>query len=540
MVIYRVGINGAITRILKHDDRQPFARRAVKHSELAVELHLEAGEQTSLYIRYVRTASEPMALKLFGTHAYQEKIRNKAVFAAAFFSVLGTIILITLLGLPALGWRISLSYVFYVATVGLWYASVTGLFFSIAVPDFPVFGNRVVEAFAILVFVGFLNMGRVLFKYHEISPRYDKILVGVIAANLIVAALVLKTNIYDSPMLAHTVSILTAVSAILYVCNGIIAVRARKDGAVVMLIGSLALFAAFAVYRYVTVAVSAGEMVVPIGRAMLIPPVSFVEISCFALAIIQAQIGIRRQRDKAQQSEFAAVQEQLRLSGALRESEASYQKASQQATRRQERLSSVSHDILQPLTSLRSMLDDIKQTDDKQTQNMQDAFDYLETLARDSLGSAVLDDDENSEADRETFKITAVTDNVFTMFKGEAKAKGLGFHYAADDAEVFSNPVELMRILNNLVSNAIKYTDKGSVTLSCRAQDGTTNITVQDTGPGMSKSEISTYLKAYKKGKASSGTGLGLYQVKAACEALGHTLKITSASGQGTSISVIV
>ncbi|PHS35196.1 MAG: hypothetical protein COA91_13525 [Robiginitomaculum sp.] len=540
MVIYSLNGVGETNLILDYNDQLRFGQRQVKQAQLAVELYIAPKAEMRLYLRYERTASEPMALKVFGSDAYYNKIRIDAIWTAIFLAFLGTIVLITLLGLPALGWRVGLSYVFYVSIVGLWYAGVTGHFFSLVIPDFPVIASRAVETFALLVFVAFLNMGRVLFRFKNINATYDKILIFIITANLLSAALILGNDIYTTPWLAYTVSILTAISSVLYVISAVIAVRAKLDGSVVILIGSLSLFVAFAVYRYITIAVNAGDLAVPIGRAILIPPISLIEISCFALAMIQAQIGIRKQRDQAKRAEFQAVQEQLRLNTALRSSEKSYQKARQQAVRRRERLSLVSHDILQPLISLRSMLGEIKQKDSAKAQDMQNAFDYLETLARDSLVATTSDGGNIPKTQCETFNLTAVTDNVFAMFREEAKDKGLDFEYQACDLQVFSNPVELMRILNNLVSNAIKHTNSGGVKLTCRAQDGVTHITVEDTGAGMSATQIKAYLKARQKSEASGGTGLGLYQVKTACETLGHKFKINSSPEKGTTASVLI
>ena len=540
MTIYTVNSSGDITRILEHDEHHHFAQRSIQQTDLAAELQIKPNEEIRIYMRYMRTATEPMSLKIFDHATYQSKIHDKTVWVTAFLSVMTTIVLITLLALPALGWRVALSFVFYTSVVGFWYACATGYFFSVLTPNSPIFASRAVDAFAALVFVAFLNMGRVLFRFREISRAYDNVLIFVIVINLICAVLTLATDIYENPLLAYITITAAAVSFILYICNGVIAVRAKRNGSYVILFSSIALFAAFAFYQYITIAVNAGTLAIPIGRAVLIPPVSFIEISCFALAMIQAQIGVRTQRDHALQSEFKAVQEQLRLSGALRESENSYQKARRQAEMRRERLSSVSHDILQPLTSLRTSLGDIKKMDASKAQQMQNAFDYLETLARDNLGPPASNQDESSEMQCEIFKVTAVTDNVFAMFKDEAKSKGLAFQYAPQELDVFSNPIALMRIVSNLVSNALKHTQQGSVTLACHQDGDAVEINIQNTGTFMTKAEIKTYLKPYQKGDLSSGTGLGLYQVKKACEALNHRFGINSDPNTGTTVSVHV
>ena len=541
-VIYDVGSDGNIETLLDHYQYEPLSARPIKYSELAVLLDFAPREEKQIYMRYVRTAGEPMPLKVYGLAAYSDKVRHKAVLIAAFLAVLGTIILITLLGLPALGWKIAFSYIIYVAAVGLWYAGITGHFFSILTPANPVLGHNAVEAFAALVFAAFLNMGRVLFRYNEINRFYDKLLLAVIFIDLALAVIICFVDIYQAPVLAYTFSIFTAISCILYVANAVIAVRAKRDGSMVMLLGSFSLLVAFIIYRFVTVAVNSGDIVLPIGRIILIPPVSFIEISCFAIAMIQGQIGIRRQRDKAVQVQLETAEEKLRLSQALRESETSYEKARRQAELRRERLSTVSHDILQPLTSLRTSLGNAKRMDPSRAQQMSDAFDYLEALAKDSLVPATPENEEEADYARqeETFKISAVTDNVHAMFKGEAEAKGLEFDYDTDNTSISTHPVELMRIISNLVSNAIKHTESGHVKLHTRKTDNAVEICVEDTGTGMSAAEIETFLQPYKKSEKSQGTGLGLYQAKAACEDLGHEFRIDSEPEKGTTARIII
>lgn len=537
--IYQIVENGAPKKIiLDYNDRQNFTSWPINNPELATMLSIPPNRKIDIYLRYVRTASEPMNLKLYSPVAYEKKVGVKSVWIGAFITVLATIVLITLLGLPALGWRIALSYVFYVSTVGLWFTGVTGHFFSIVSPNAPIFGHRAVEAFASLMFAAFLNMGRVLFKYKKINANYDKVLLAVIFANLFCALLILAFDIYEQPLLAYCTFVLMILSCVLYIANAIIAVRAKRYGAYAMLVGSLSLFVSVGIYRYVTMAVSSGDFSIPIGRIILIPPISFIEICCFAVAMIQGQIGIRRERDRAQKEAMVAVQEQLRLSNALQDAERSYREAQKKAKLRKERLTSVSHDLLQPLTSLRTILSDVKAMDTSKAKHMDEAFDYLETLARESLSSTSPMATPRPKNKFETFKVSAVADNTYTMFKDEAILKDLEFHYTPSDFTVYSIPIELMRVLNNLVSNAIKHTPSGEVLLRCQRVRGVKTITVQDTGTGMSAADLEKFLQAYNKGEGSSGTGLGLYQVKSMCESLGHTFSIESILGEGTTANI--
>ncbi len=90
----------------------------------------------------------------------------------------------------------------------------------------------------------------------------------------------------------------------------------------------------------------------------------------------------------------------------------------------------------------------------------------------------------------------------------------------------------LENVLFNLVDNAVKYTPRGSVTVTCRRDGNTLLIAVSDTGPGMTPDECRDLFKKFHRGRVGhmyqvSGSGLGLYVVKKLIEAAGGTISVT-------------
>jgi len=105
---------------------------------------------------------------------------------------------------------------------------------------------------------------------------------------------------------------------------------------------------------------------------------------------------------------------------------------------------------------------------------------------------------------------------------------------------VESQPVAMMRIVSNLVSNAIKYTESGTVLVGCRRDGNSLRIEIHDTGPGMDQAEISRVMKPYERGETPGGTGLGLAVVDELARHYGMTFDITSTPGAGTVTNLIV
>jgi CheY-like chemotaxis protein len=108
---------------------------------------------------------------------------------------------------------------------------------------------------------------------------------------------------------------------------------------------------------------------------------------------------------------------------------------------------------------------------------------------------------------------------------------------------VVSDPLMLRRILQNLMANAVQYTDRGGILLLARRRGDGVRIEVWDTGPGISDADRQTIFEEFQRGTAADrptigGFGLGLSIVQRMAEALGHPLGLCSRIGRGTRFSV--
>ena len=123
-------------------------------------------------------------------------------------------------------------------------------------------------------------------------------------------------------------------------------------------------------------------------------------------------------------------------------------------------------------------------------------------------------------------------------FAGFAAAKGLRLLVRPCEMVVESDPGYLRRILQNLIGNAIRYTDTGRVLVGARRRGAMLRLEVWDTGPGIPEAEQDNIFKEFHRlnapASASAGMGLGLAIVERACALLGHPLGLTSRMGRGT------
>ena len=129
------------------------------------------------------------------------------------------------------------------------------------------------------------------------------------------------------------------------------------------------------------------------------------------------------------------------------------------------------------------------------------------------------------------------------QYSAQAKDKGTILRVAPTTVFVWSDEVLLRRIVSNLLSNALKYTDQGVILVGCRHHSTRIEIQVWDTGPGISNDNQKRLFTEYERLASSDGTeglGLGLSIVRQLCELLDHKIHLHKSSPSGSCFSVQV
>jgi signal transduction histidine kinase/CheY-like chemotaxis protein len=147
---------------------------------------------------------------------------------------------------------------------------------------------------------------------------------------------------------------------------------------------------------------------------------------------------------------------------------------------------------------------------------------------------------------RDTVQLPEFLDQLVDMFRLQAMAKGLDFHYQRPPnlpLHVHTDKKRLRQILINLLSNAIKYTDSGSVSLTIRYRSPSAEIEVADTGPGIAPADLERIFEPFERGssqavRAVPGTGLGLTITKLLTQIMGGEVQVQTSSGSGSTFVV--
>jgi Na+/proline symporter/signal transduction histidine kinase/ActR/RegA family two-component response regulator len=211
-------------------------------------------------------------------------------------------------------------------------------------------------------------------------------------------------------------------------------------------------------------------------------------------------------------------------------------------------LAAASHDILQPLNAARLYVTSLVErqgggNDAQLVGNIDASLDAVEEIFGALLDISRLDTGA-MKAEIVGFRIDELLRQLEVEFAPLAQAKGLELTFAPCALAVKSDRRLLRRLLQNLVSNAIKYTPDGRVLVGCRRRRGRLRIDVYDTGLGIPASKKRAIFQEFHRldqgAKVARGLGLGLSIVERIARVLDHKIAVTSVVGRGSQFSVEV
>jgi CheY-like chemotaxis protein/two-component sensor histidine kinase len=212
-------------------------------------------------------------------------------------------------------------------------------------------------------------------------------------------------------------------------------------------------------------------------------------------------------------------------------------------------LAAASHDILQPLNAARLYVTSLveKQSgggdDSKLAENIDDSLEAIEEILGALLDISRLDAGAMTPA-ISSFKMADLMRSLEIEFTPIARAKGLQLIFVPCSLPVQSDRALLRRLLQNFISNAIKYTPRGRVLVGCRRRGQSLQIGVYDTGvgiPALKRGEIFKEFHRLEQGaRIARGLGLGLSIVERLARVLNHGIAIDSVASGGSVFSVTV
>lgn len=218
-------------------------------------------------------------------------------------------------------------------------------------------------------------------------------------------------------------------------------------------------------------------------------------------------------------------------------------------------LAAVGHDLRTPISAILTGAAELERgagdnAGRAQAQLISDAGMMMKALLDDLLDHAKLEAG-HMTVEASDFNLRGLLSQTVRLWRGPARSKGLKLRVegaASIPTMVRGDPMRLRQVLNNLLSNAMKFTETGSVTLKLRAWDDELSrhavlIDIKDTGPGMTPDQVDRLFTPFDQtadgiGSRYGGSGLGLAISRQLVELMGGRLTARSVRGEGSSFTL--
>ncbi len=213
-------------------------------------------------------------------------------------------------------------------------------------------------------------------------------------------------------------------------------------------------------------------------------------------------------------------------------------------------ISTMSHELRTPLNIILGFSELLSQ--EESDQSKQEKLESIERAGKNLLAiiNDILDFSEiesnTLELKNEPFSLHSLLMHQYTFFKPQISSKQIDFNTYIDDTMpplFYGDQHRVHQIVNNLVSNAIKFTTKGNITIQCKYEDTQVMIEISDTGIGIAPERYGQLFTPFEQidgstNRSFNGTGLGLAIVKNLVDEMKGSVKVDSVPGKGSKFTV--
>ncbi|MEM8918526.1 MAG: sensor histidine kinase [Pseudomonadota bacterium] len=535
LIVQKVTARGVTETLLSVDRGTSFGERPVVSQYLVAPLWMGASETAEILVGLQSATGSWMPL----TFVTEERMRTAHMQEARFNWIInGAMLALVIIALAMgrlVGWPLVLSFAAYVGLSAMFVANNEGYLHRFLWPG----SMGAYEPANLILLSGMmaavLQFARLFAGLRANYPMVHQTIVALQLALLAVGGASLFLWHLDA--MRWAVFLLVPFVALAYFATAILAWRKRVLGAIPFIAGSLAIL--------LTVAIMVAMLLAP-GRFPLTVALDYFHLAvlfeslAFLIAILVRMLAMQADLNRSLEAEVAAARDKLALSEALHDSNNRYNQAREQAETMRSRLASTSHDLQQPLLSLRQGLESVAQRDPKAASEIHSALDYLETVTESGLDASDPQTAERPDTGTESFPVSLILDNCAAMFRAEAEEQNVELRVKNSLLHVTTDPIDLMRSVCNLVSNALKHAQGSKILVAAQARGKSVILRVIDNGRGMEESTLAELMEPGAKSSDSEGHGLGLALVAHFARRPGHDLEVKSTAGKGTCISLSV
>ncbi len=204
------------------------------------------------------------------------------------------------------------------------------------------------------------------------------------------------------------------------------------------------------------------------------------------------------------------------------------------------------HEFRTPLTSLQinmeGMIDGVLDASKDRLEGCHDEILRLTRMVSD-IDKLVEIESQSLILNKTKFNLNSLVESILIRFEGEAKQKNISFEFESPQVELEADKDKISQVFVNLISNAVKYTDSGTIKIKFSKHKDSVEISISDTGIGIAKEDIPNifeylYRSDQSRSRNSGGSGIGLSIVNSIVLAHGGSIKVESELGKGSNFII--
>jgi signal transduction histidine kinase/ActR/RegA family two-component response regulator len=524
--LYLVDRNGQVEQQLS-GDKIPFSQKSVQHRKSIFDVQLDPFQKVSAYI-HIQSDGEVVMfpLDVYKKDQFFNLTYKEQVFYGFFYGILILACIIYLFFFFALKDRAFIYYGLYVLFIALMQFSLDGFFHQYIAPQGGWVSDKAVLLTAFISLFFFSKYGDTFLDLKKNSPflhRSSQVLTMAILTGLGIMALIPGLFAYCYP-LANGIGILV----LAHMIASIVTLKWKK--------------VPIDPYFIVGISFLVGGFIV-----FILNNFNTIENSFFTNNGAKFGIGL--------EIIFLSISMSNRIRDLRMENEKNQLLALQRAEDMNEIkssfLSNISHELRTPLNLIMGVASALQQNNEEE--DLQEKCRLILSSSKNLLGNIedILDFTVIEKGDQElkevSFNLQDTLNKVIAVQRKKAEAKDLDFRTSLPEnlpTRIVGDKGKLVQILNHLLDNAIKFTNKGSVALEIAGKtksDGQISLEfkIADTGIGITKEKMSTVFESFTKKSFTdkreySGLGLGLFIVKNYVDLQGGTIRIDNNDLNGT------
>lgn len=279
----------------------------------------------------------------------------------------------------------------------------------------------------------------------------------------------------------------------------------------------------------------------------------FVLFCVFGYLLIKTTHQEIKRREGTEKLARSLARSERQIKEQLAELERAHERLKELDKMKDEFISVTSHELRTPMTSIQGYLwmlakkgGELNERQKRYVEKAQKGSERMISLINDMLDISRIEQ-ERVELDIRVVELPAIVGEVMEELKIRAEKKGLGLEFLSAGEilpEVKADSKKVRRVLRNLLDNAIKFTDKGGVTVDAYQKGKFVQVNITDTGRGISKEDLPRLFKKFGRLESdfvtaaeAGGTGLGLYISRALVERMGGKISVESEVGEGSTFS---